>query len=415
MGMTRREFIGTASAAASGMAMSGAPAEAQAEEPIRVGIIGCGGRGTGAGDNVMEASGYAKVVALADMFKDRLDRSRATLARKYPDRGKVEDSKCFVGFDACKRLLDTDVEYVILTGPPGFRPPHFEAAVEAGKHVFLEKPVAVDPAGVRRIIAAGEKAKEKKLGVHASTENRHDWRMAETVKRIHEGQIGKVVAGRCFFNTGELWKFERKAGESDMEWQIRNWYYFDWLSGDHIVEQHVHELDVCHWVLKKPPLRAIAMGGRAWRTDPIFGNIWDHFAVDYEYADNVHIASYCRQWKNSDGKVEAYFVGTKGEAACYAGTISGENPWKYEGPRPNPHMQEHKDFIASIRSGKPCNEAEQVALSSMIAILGRTAAYTGKTVSWDQAMKSDQDYTPPKYEFGELKIRPVPIPGVKQG
>jgi predicted dehydrogenase len=410
MDITRREFIGTASAAA---AAAGSLSAAQAEEPIRVGIIGCGGRGTGAGDNVMEADGYTKVVALADMFQSRADRSRATLSKKYPDRARIDDNKVFVGWDAYKRLLDTDVQYVILAEPPGLRPPHFEAAVEAGKHVFLEKPVAVDPVGARKIIAAGEKAKAKNLGIHASTENRHDWRMAETVKRIHEGQIGKVVAGRCFFNTGELWKFERKPDESDMEWQLRNWYYFDWLSGDHIVEQHVHELDVCHWVMKKPPVRAMGLGGRAWRTDPIYGNIWDHFAVDFEFADNVHIASYCRQWKNSDGKVEAYFVGTKGEAACYAGTITGENPWKYQGPRLSPHVQEHKDFIASIRSGKPYNEAEQVAFSSLIGIMGRTAAYTGRDVTWEQILKSDLDYSPPKYENGPLPIRPVPRPGFK--
>ena len=409
MDMTRRGFIG----AASGMAMSPALSREQAEEPIRVGIIGCGGRGSGAGDNVLEADPYTQVVAIADMFKDRVTKRRDGLARKYGDRVKVDDSRLFIGFDAYKRVLDTDVQYVILAEPPGFRPPHFEAAVAANKHVFLEKPVAVDPVGARRIIAAGEKAREKKLGVHASTENRHNWRMVETVKRIHEGQIGKVVAGRCFFNTGELWKFERRPEDSDMEWQLRNWYYFDWLSGDHIVEQHVHELDVCHWVMKRPPLRAMGMGGRAWRTDPIYGNIWDHFAVDFEFPDNVHIASYCRQWKNSDGKVEAYFVGTKGEAACYRGVITGENPWKYEGQAPNPHMQEHKDFIASIRSGKPYNEAEQVAFSSLIGIMGRTAAYTGRDVTWEQILKSDQDYSPPKYENGPLPTRPVPRPGFK--
>ena len=414
MDMTRREFIGSASAAATGAALPAPPLGVQAEETIRVGIIGCGGRGSGAGDNVLEADPYTKIVAIADMFADRASRRREGLSKKYKDRATIDDSRFFIGFDAYKRLLDTDVQYVILAEPPGFRAQHFEAAVEAGKHVFLEKPVAVDPVGARRIIEAGKKARAKNLGVHASTENRHNWKMVETVKRIHEGQIGKVVAGRCFFNTGGLWKFDRKPGETDMEWQLRNWYYFDWLCGDHIVEQHVHELDVCHWVMKKPPVRAIGMGGRAWRTDPVYGNIWDHFAVDFEFEDNVHIASYCRQWPNSDGKVEAYFAGTKGEAACYAGVITGENAWKYEGDRPNPHMQEHRDFIASIRSGKPYNEAEQVAKSSLIAILGRTAAYTGKTVSWDDVMKSDQDLSPPKYEFGALPIRPVPVPGKKQ-
>ncbi len=411
MSMTRRTFVGTAPAAA--LAAAAKRPAARVEPTVRVGLIGCGGRGKGAVRNVLEAEKNVEIYAIADMFKDRVDKARTTFARWKDKRVNIDDSRCFSGFDAYKKLLDTDVEYVLLVTPPGFRPLHFAAAVEAGKHVFLEKPVAVDPTGVRLVIDAGEKAKAKNLGIHASTENRHNWRMVETVKRIHDGQIGRIVAGRCFFNTGWLWKFERQPGESDMEWQLRNWYYFDWLSGDHIVEQHVHELDVCHWVMKAPPVTAYAVGGRQVRTDPIYGNIWDHFAVDYEFPGNVHIMSMCRQWRNTPGRVEAYFAGATGEAACYAGRITGEKAWKYEGPRPNPHMQEHKDFIASLRSGKPYNEAKQVALSTMIAILGRTAAYTGKVVTWDEIMKSELDYSPPKYEYGPLPIRPVPKPGEK--
>jgi predicted dehydrogenase len=411
MSITRRELIGTASAAA--MAAAAAKLQAQGETPIRAGLIGCGGRGTGAAQNVLEAYPNVEIVALADMFPERLNRTREGLVKGKDPRVRLDDSRCFTGFDAYKRLLDTNVDYVMMAEPPGLRPLHFEAAVEAGKHCWLEKPGCVDPAGARRLIAAGEKAREKNLGVHSSTENRHNRKMEETVKRIHEGQIGKVVAGRCFFNTGGLWKVERQPGMSDMEWQIRNWYYFDWLSGDHIVEQHVHELDVCHWVLKAPPVRAVAVGGRSQRVEPVYGNIWDHFAVDYEYADNVHVMSMCRQWQNTDGHVGAYFVGTKGEASAYGGTITGENPWKYEGKMISPHVQEHADFIASIRSGKPYNEAKQLAYSTLIAILGRTAAYTGKVLTWDQVLNSDQNLLPAKFELGDLPARPVPVPGKK--
>ncbi len=409
MGVTRRDFMGTAAGAA--MAAAAGRAGAQDGTPVRVGLVGCGGRGTGAAQNILEGVPNCEVLALADMFPDRLHRARTALTKSKDPRVKLEDARCFTGFDACKRLMDTPVDYVILAQPPGFRPPHFELAVEAGKHVFLEKPVAVDPAGVRRVIAAGEKAKAKNLGVHASTENRHNRKMEETVKRIHEGQIGKVVAGRCYFNTGGLWKFERKPGESDMEWQIRNWYYFDWLSGDHIVEQHVHELDICHWVFRAPPVRAVAVGGRSQRVEPVYGNIWDHFAVDFEFPDNAHVMSMCRQWQNTDGHVGAYFTGTKGEASAYGGSITGETPWKYDGKMISPHVQEHIDFVESLRSGTPYNQATQVATSTLIAILGRTAAYTGKVVTWDQILNAEQDYTPPAYEFGDLPVRPVPVPG----
>jgi predicted dehydrogenase len=408
MSVTRREFIGTAAAA---MLAAAAEMQAQGEKPLRVGLVGCGGRGTGACHNILDAAPNVELVALADLFPEKIAGTRANLAGRKDPRVKIEDARCFSGFDAYKRLFDTDVDYVMLCEPPGFRPPHFEAAVEAGKHCFLEKPGCVDPVGARRLIAAGEKAKQKNLGVHSSAENRHDWRIAAAVKQIHDGALGPVISGRVFFNTGGIWKVEREPAMSDMEWQIRNWYYFDWLSGDHIVEQHVHELDLCNWALRANPVRAAAVGGRAVRTDPVYGNIWDHFAVDYEYPNNVHILSMARQWDNTDGARAAFFAGPKGEAELYAGVIRGEAAWKYEGPYKDPNTVEHKDFIDSIRSGKPYNEARQLAESTLVAILGRTAAYTGRTVTWEQVMNSDQDYSPPKYEFVSFPMRPVPIPG----
>jgi len=409
MGTTRRNLIGSAAMATLGGAM--ARADSQGRRVLKVGLIGCGGRGTDACMNVLDADRDVEIVALADLFPERVARTRQLLAERKDPRVKLTDARCFVGFDAYKRLCDTDADYVMMAEPPGFRTPHFEHAVDAGKHCWLEKPGCVDPAGARRMIAAGDRARQKNLGVHSSTENRHDRRIIETVKQIQAGGIGAVVSGRVFFNTGGLWKVERTPAMSDSEWQIRNWYYFDWLSGDHIVEQHVHELDLCNWVLGAHPLRATAVGGRTVRTEPVYGNIWDHFAVDFEYPSNVHILSVCRQWDGADGARAAYFAGTKGEAELYTGVIKGDTPWRYQGQDRSPFVLEHAAFMASIRSGKPYNEARQLAESSLVGIMGRTAAYTGKTVTWDEIMASPLDYTPAKYEFGPLPARPVPIPG----
>ena len=384
---------------------------------LRVGLVGCGGRGRGAIDNVLDAAPNVQVTALADMFPDKI---AATLKLGKDKPGfKVPDENCFSGFDAVKRRLDSNVDYVMLCQPPGFRPAHFELAVEAGKHVFFEKPVAVDPAGVRRVIAAGEKAKAKKLGVIPGTQSRHSARMRETVRRIHEGEIGRVVAGRIFFNTGYLWEVERREGMSDLEWQIRNWYYFDWLSGDHIVEQHVHQIDAMDWVMKTHPVRAVGVGGRQVRVEPIYGNIYDHFGVDYEYPDDVHVFSMCRQWKDTPGRVESWFTGTKGQACIHgakgtSGTLldtRGRPIWKWEGEETPPQVQEHRDLIASIRAGQPLNDARRIAETTLTSILGREAAYTGKQIGWDDLLASDLDLTPPKMEFGPYAARPVRRPG----
>ena len=382
------------------------------EATLRVGLVGCGGRGRGAVDNVLEAAPNVQITALADMFPDKIANT-LKLGKDKPGF-KVADENAFAGFDAVKRLLDSNVDYVMLCQPPGFRPAHFELAVEAGKHVFFEKPVAVDPVGVRKVIAAGEKAREKKLGVIPGTQSRHSAKMKETVKRIHDGQIGEVVAGRIYFNTGYLWEYERREGMSDLEWQIRNWYYFDWLSGDHIVEQHVHQIDVADWVMKTHPVRAVAVGGRQSRIEELYGNIYDHFAVDYEYPNDVHVFSMCRQWKSTPGKVESWFRGTKGEACVHgpaSGTITGAHPWKWEGKETPSQVQEHRDLIESIRAGKPLNEARRIAETSLTSILGREAAYTGKVLGWEELLNSDLDLTPPKMEFGPYVPRAVRRPG----
>ncbi len=402
-GITRREFV-AASASAAALAAAG-PVHGGARETLRVGLIGCGGRGTGAAEDCLKAAGDVELVAMADLFADRLKGSRAHL------KPKIDDGRCFAGFDAYEKLLAIqEIDLVILATPPGFRPIHLAAAIEAGKHVFMEKPAAVDPAGVRKVLEAGRKAAEKKLAVVAGTQRRHQKPYVETVARIHEGAIGEIVGGRCSWNQGGLWSRERAEGWSEMEWQCRNWLYFDWLSGDHIVEQHVHNIDVINWALQAHPVRAVGIGGRQVRTAEVYGNIYDHFAVDFEYPNGVHVLSTCRQIDGTDNHVGESLVGTEGRARP-EGAIEGANAWRFKGKAPNPYVQEHADLIASIRAGEPLNEARAVAESTLTAILGREAAYTGADVKWDALLNSKLDLAPAKYEFGPLAARAVPAPG----
>ncbi len=417
--MTRRDFIATGTIAVAGI--SGFPfvkrANLKAEEPkIKVGLVGCGGRGTGAAENCLSSAPNVELIAIADTFKDRVERCKQLLTdpkrRGGPLQGyKVNNDHIFVGLDSFKKLLETDINYVILAEPPGFRPLTFTAAVEAGKHVFMEKPVATDPVGLRKILEAGKKAKEKKLGVVAGTQRRHQKSYVETIKRIHDGQIGEIVSADCYWvgDTAyhKIFPKTRDAGWTDMEWQIRNWYYFCWLSGDNIVEQHVHNIDVISWVLGTNPISALGIGGRQLRD---YGNIYDHFAVDFEYPNGLHVMSLCRQMPNCDNRIDEFIVGTKGKSYP-KGEILGPNKWKFEGDSTNPYIQEHTDLIESIRKGEPINESENIAYSVMTAIMGRESAYTGKVVTWDEMMKSDLDLFPKKLVFGPLSVPPVPQPG----
>jgi len=384
--------------------------------PLRIGLIGCGGRGTGAAINALQADPATRIVALADLFENRLAQCRQYLAENEPvgPRAIVEDDRCWVGFDAYEKLLATGgVDVVILATPPHFRPIHLEAAIAAGTHVFLEKPVAVDPVGVRRVIAAGEAAAEKGLSIVAGTQRRHQASYRAAMERVAAGALGRLVSARCYWNQGGLWVHERGPDESDMEWQVRNWLYFCWLSGDHIVEQHIHNLDVVNWAAGGPPSSALGVGGRQVRTDPAFGNVFDHFAIEYAYPNGMHLLSMCRQIEGTPGRCEEIVEGTKGRlVASYAGArIEGDEAWTFEGENPNPYVQEHVDLIAAIRGGTPVNEARRVAESTMTAILGRLAAYTGRDVTWDEAMASDLDLSPPAYAFGDLPVRDVALPG----
>jgi predicted dehydrogenase len=413
-------------------------ARAATDDPIRVGVIGCGGRGTGAVLNILGAAtnviypsaGYhtedirsgasatrkgVEVVALADVFPDRLASCRQNL-KNLAEPIVIKDDHCFTGFGAAGQLLALpDVNYVILATPPHFRPAQLMAAVKAGKHVFMEKPVAVDPPGVRMVIEAGELAKHKGVGIAAGTQRRHQRSYNETIQRLLDGAIGDIVEARAYWNGGEIWVIERKDGWTDMEWQLRNWNYFTWLGGDHIVEQHVHNLDIMNWVLNAHPIRAIGLGGRQARTAEVNGHIFDHFAVEFEYPNGVRMFSQCRQINNCDGKVEEAVLGTKGTSNCANWIRPQEGrPWRFREQDVNPYEQEHVNLINSIRTGNPINEARTIAEATLVGIMGRESAYSGKTLTWDQVYNSTMKLGPNRYEFGDLPFPPVAIPGKYQ-
>lgn len=383
------------------------------KETIRVGVIGAGGRGTGAAINALDASPAVVITAIGDLFEDKALSSLGQLQGHGKERCKATKETCFSGWDNHKKVLDAGVDLVILATPPGFRPMHIRAAIEAGKHVFAEKPVAVDPIGVRSVIESSQMADDRKLCIGAGTQRRHSPVYIETIQRIKDGAIGDIISGECFWCSETLWYHDRKPEWSDMEWQVRNWLYFDWLSGDHIVEQHVHNLDVMNWMMGSPPVRAFGMGGRQVRTDPKFGNIFDHFAIEYEYPDDRRVLSMCRQTAKAGGRVSELVLGTKGTADP-SGRIKGQNPYEYEGEgkNVNPLVKEHADLINAIMTGQHYNEGKRVAESTMTAIMGRMSAYTGQTVSWKWIMNASKlDLTPPKYELGPLAVNPVPMPG----
>ena len=413
--VSRRNFIKASAAVGMAAILPGRERLfATGSDKLRVGLIGCGGRGTGATQDCITSSPNVEITAMGDLFQDHLDRSLAELSREVDDKVSVTQDTSFVGFDAYKKVIACDVDMVILATPPQFRPEHLAAAIEAGKHVFMEKPVAVDPTGIRSIIASSKLAKQKALAIVAGTQRRHQAHYLEIMKRIHRGDIGEIVGGQCYWNMGELWVKKRQTGWSDMEWQCRNWLYFTWLSGDHIVEQHVHNLDIINWAIGTHPVQAMGMGGRQVRTGPEYGNIFDHFAVEYEYPNGARVLSMCRQTAGCHQQVSERLVGTKGQTYTDGSTgfIKGQNPFKYEGESPNPYVQEHADLIASIRKGKPLNEGKRIAESTLTAIIGRMSAYTGRALKWDWAMNASKlDLSPPKYEMGDLPVRPVAIPG----
>ncbi len=416
---SRRDFLKTTSAAAAAgtAAFSFLPnAYAAAGAAIKVGVIGCGGRGTGAAENIAEAAGSTyniKIHALGDVFEDRANNCHDSLKGRLGDKFAVDKDRVFHGFDAFKQVTDC-CDLVLLATPPGFRPQHLEYAVNAGKNVFTEKPVAVDAVGYRKVIKVAEEAKKKNLAVVGGTQRRHQAGYIESFKRIKDGAIGDIVGGRVFWNQGNIWANARKPEwKTDMENQLRNWYHYTWLCGQCIVEQHVHNLDVACWALGNP-VSCVGMGGREVNTGPEFGESFDHYAVDYEFANGVHIQSMARQINGCQSEVAEHFAGTNGRVHLSPGN------YRFEGPgqsrlrvqnEVNPYVQEHIDMLESIVAGKPLNELEQVANSCLTAIMGRMSAFTGKTVTWDFARQSMLNTFPDKLEFGARPAAEIAKPG----
>lgn len=417
-GLSRRDFMRTSAAVGAGaLALGTSRIYAAGSDTVRVGLIGCGGRGTHDTTKCLNSAENVELVAMGDLFKDRIDRSRRTLKERLGEKIKVTQDACFVGWDAYKKVLACDVDMVILTEPPHFRPGHLKAAIRAGKHVFMEKPVAVDPVGVRSVIASSELADRKRLTIVAGTQMRRISHLVEGIKRIHDGAIGELVGGQCVRIGGGMLTWgqkERQPNWSDMEWHLRRWLFLTWLSGDFIVEMHVHNLDVMNWALGAHPVQCIGMGGRQVRTAPEYGNVYDHFAVEYEYPNGVRIEYMGAQIDKVSDRNDQRLVGTKGRAYADFGRIvaEGQNPFKYEWDEVDPCIKQHADQIAAIRGGKRLNEGRRIAESTMTSIMGRMSAYTGRALKWDWAMKaSNLDLGPPRYEFGDLPMRPVAIPG----
>jgi myo-inositol 2-dehydrogenase / D-chiro-inositol 1-dehydrogenase len=424
-GRSRREFLKTSAMMTAAGALTSAVESvfAAGSDRLRVGLIGCGARGIGAAMNCVISSPGVEIAAMGDVFQDRVETAYTRLKDNtqgrewscsedwtHAERVTATRESCFTGFDAYRQVLGSGVDVVLLAGPPHFRPAHLQAAVEAGKHVFMEKPVAVDPVGVRSILASSELARRKGLGIAAGTQRRHQRSYIEVMKRVRDGAIGEVLGGECFWNGGCVRHYgfhhPRQAGWTEMEDVLRNWYFHGWLSGDHICEQHVHNLDVINWAIGAPPVEAIGVGGRQWRVEPEYGDIFDHFGVRYRYGNGAVVASTCRQIDGTQGLIAEMVVGSKGRAR--SGIIEGSNAWRWEGPNPNPYEETHANLIRSIRAGAPINEGQSVAEATLTAIMGRMSAYTGKSVRWEWVLReSELDLTPKEFKDG-YKLGPAP-------
>jgi len=413
---TRRTFLKTTAAMAGTAALAGLPnVHAAGSDIIKVGLVGCGGRGSGAAAQCLRGGPNVKLVAMGDAFRDRLQSSLNGLRNDAPVRERVEvpAERQFVGLDAYEHVLPL-VDLIIFATPPGFRPTHLRAAVAAGKHIFTEKPVAVDGPGVRTVLQAFEDANRRRLSCVAGLQRRYQTGYRESMQRIHDGQIGTITSARCYWNQGSLWNRARTEGMTDLEWQLRNWLYFTWLSGDHICEQHVHNLDVINWATgNSHPIKAVGLGGRQVRTGPQFGQIYDHFAIDYEYPNGVHVLSQCRQIAGCANNVSEAVTGTRGAWVSGGYRITGERPWSFARRGDNaPYEAEHVALIASIRNGQPINDLKNVAESTLTAIMGRMSTYTGREVTWQQALESRQSLMPAELNMTmPLPVAPVAMPG----
>jgi predicted dehydrogenase len=430
----RRTFLKTTAAASAAASLAYVPTFVHAggnNQMLKVGLIGCGRRGGGAARQALLADRDVKLWAVGDAFRDS---TKAVLTALRSDPGleariDVPRERQFVGFDAYQHVINSGVDVVCLCTPPHFRPMHLEAAVRADKHVFCEKPMAVDAPGVRRVAALHETARRNRLSVVSGFCWRYYEPMRETVRRVHDGAIGDILALHTNYLAPALWHRERTASMTDMEWQIRNWPYFTWLSGDYNVEQHCHSLDKMMWLMRNtPPLRAYGVGGRQTRTGAEFGHIFDHMAVVFEFANNVRCFAFCRQQSGTHGETTDHVIGTRGRANLLGRneqsrnwpeySITGANPWRLPArtlrDATDMYQQEHNELFASIRSGTPINDIDWMAKSTLMAILGRMVCYTGQMITWDQALNSTENLNPPDgYRWDRAPvIPPVARPGV---
>jgi len=420
---SRREFVKRSSAAVAGAVLAGGldimrSAHAAGTGRTRFALVGCGGRGTGAAVNCLDVKKDIQLVAMADAFEDRVRSSHKRLKARYGDQVDVPKERMFAGFDAFQKAIACEVDLVLLVTPPGFRPMQYRAAVEAGKHVFMEKPVCVDAPGFRSVMETNKVADAKGLKVAVGLNSRHTPPCVESIQRVHDGAVGTLQFLRAYCNNAGVWVRPRQEGQTEMEYQMRNWYYFVWLCGDHIVEQHVHLLDRANWIKGGHPVEANGMGGRQVRRGKDHGQIYDHHFVEFTYADGVKLYSQCRHIPGCAQIGGAIAHGAEGIADS-SGTITGKAPWKYTGNKVSGHAQEHVDWIAAIEKNAAYNEGYFGATSSMTAVLGRMATYSGRIVRWDDAVAKGPDEMPDKFAFDadppvvpdEKGRYPVPVPG----
>ncbi len=430
MELSRRQFTKVAGLATVGTMLSKGSVWASNSNTLKVGLIGCGGRGTGAAEEALNADPNVVLSAMADAFPDRLEESLKRIKNKFGDKVQVADNKKFVGLDSFQKLIDSDVDVVLLAAPPAFRPSHLEAAVNAGKHIFCEKPFAVDAPGLRKVMRVAREAREKNLSLVSGFCWRYHNPKRETFGRVLNGQIGQIVAAEATYNTGELWFKERQNGWSDMEYQLRNWLYYNWLSGDHIIEQAIHSIDMLSWAMgDKAPVRISGTGGRQKRTDNKFGNVYDHFGVTYEYANGTKAYFFCRQQSGTTPSYDVTLTGIDGRCVvdCRTGLheITGKNPWKYDDTTKfteaesyqqtevrSMYQQEHDELFASIRSRTPINDGEWMARSNLLALAARMAAYTGQTISYEQALSSMEILFPENISWDSKYDIPIAVPGI---
>jgi len=428
---SRRGFLGRSIGTIGAAGLAGGisvarGAHAAGDDLVKIALIGCGGRGIGAAMNALSNASHpnVKLVALADAFEDRLRFAAEALAKRVPEKVDVPADRQFAGLDCFKPIMALDVDLVLLASPPGFRPEQFEAAVASGKHVFMEKPVATDAPGVRRIMAANEQAKQRNLAVAVGHHLRHEVKHREAIQRIRNGRIGDLKFMRAYFNSSGVWVRPRRPDQTEMQYQVRNWYYFTWLSGDHIVEQHVHDLDVCNWMADAVPVEANGMGGRQQRIGKDYGEIFDHHAVEFIYPGGVKAFSYCRHQQGCWNSFSEHAHGTTGEINIQGHgsaeiQVAGQ-PVEVLQRGPDGHQLEHDHLFAALIAGEPYNEGDYGATSTMTAILGRMATYSGEIVKWDDALAATKDLSParlawdaePKPQPGPDGLYPAAIPGI---